>query len=71
MPRLFWILCFLICLLLTVAALAGVTMGTTASAVAHMTSVISRIANLLMGLSRRFLAISQRSNLLWLNVSVS
>ena len=48
-----------LCLLL-VSALAGVTIGTTTSAVANMDSVTSRIASLLMQLS-----------LLWLNVSVA
>ena len=38
------------CLLLIVAALAGVTMGTAASAVAHMASIVTT-ANLLMILS--------------------
>jgi hypothetical protein len=49
MPGLLWIffLCFFMCLLLLVSALAGVTIGTT-SAVAHMDSVKSLIANLLM-----------------------
>ena len=52
-PEFLWIffLCF-ICLPLLVAALAGVTMGTTISAVVHMASVKSLIANLLMRLSR-------------------
>jgi ABC-type uncharacterized transport system permease subunit len=56
---------------LLVSALAGVIIGTAASAVAHMVTVRSRTANLLMGLLLRFLAISQSSNLLWLKMSVS
>src|SRR5258708_23062926 len=50
MPGLLWIffLCFFMCLLLLVSALAGVTIGTTTSAVAHMDSVKSLIPNLLM-----------------------
>ena len=47
-PGLLCFLCFLICLLLLVPALAGVTMGTSASPVVQMASVKSRIANLLM-----------------------
>lgn len=48
-PGLLWIffLCFLISLLLSAAALAGVTMGAATSAVAYMVSVKSLIANLL------------------------
>ena len=45
-------LCFFFDSVLLVAALAGVSMGTTATAVAKMASVKSRIANLLMRLSR-------------------
>ena len=44
-------LCFWTCPLLLVAALAGVTAGTSASAVVHKASVKSRIAGLLMGFS--------------------
>jgi hypothetical protein len=44
-------LCFFKCLLLFVSALAGVTIGTTTSAVAYMANVKSRIAFLLMRLS--------------------
>jgi hypothetical protein len=44
---------FFISLLPFVAALAGVTVGTTASAVAYMASVKSVIADLLMFLSRQ------------------
>ena len=52
-PRLLWIfLFFFISLLLSAAALAGVTMGTAASAVAYMASVKSPIANFLMRLFR-------------------
>ena len=47
-PGLLCFLCFLICLLLLVPALAGVTIGTTASAVAHIARIKSRIANLPM-----------------------
>ena len=50
-PYLFWILCFFMCLLLLVSALAGVTIGIITSAVAHDASVKSLIANLLMLLS--------------------
>jgi ABC-type uncharacterized transport system permease subunit len=52
-PRLFWIffLFFSISLPPFVAALAGVTTGTITSAVAHMASVKSLIADLLMRLS--------------------
>jgi len=52
-PRLLWIffLFFSISPLPFVAALAGVTVGTTTSAVAHMTNVKSPIADLLMRLS--------------------
>lgn len=46
------LLCFLICLLLLVSALAGVTVGTSTSAAADIASVKSRIANLLMRPSR-------------------
>jgi hypothetical protein len=47
-----WILlCFLTALLLLVAALAGVTIGTAISAVAQIASVASRIANFIMRLS--------------------
>jgi len=51
MPGLLCILCFFICPLLLVAALAGATMGTTISAVTHIASVKSRIANLAMSSS--------------------
>jgi hypothetical protein len=53
MPGLFWIffLFFPISSLPFVAALAGATMGTATSAVAHMASVKSRIADLLMRVS--------------------
>ena len=44
-------LCFLTCPSLLVAALAGVTVGTSASAVVHRASIKSRIASLLMGFS--------------------
>jgi hypothetical protein len=44
-------LCFWTCPLLLVAALAGVIVGTSASAVVHKASVKSRIARLLMGFS--------------------
>ncbi len=47
-PALSGFLCFLKCPLLFVAALAGVMMGTTISAVAHVASVKSRIASLAM-----------------------
>jgi hypothetical protein len=47
MPALFCLLCFFKCLLLLVAALAGVTIGTSAGIVAYTASVKSRIANLL------------------------
>ena len=46
-------LCFFICLLLLVSALAGVTIGTTTNAVPYMASVKSLIANLLMIPSRQ------------------
>jgi hypothetical protein len=42
-------LCLWTCPLLLVAALAGVTVGASASAVVHKASVKSRIAGLLMG----------------------
>ncbi len=45
-------LCFFFVSVLFAAAVAGLTMGTAASAVAYMTSVKSRIADLLMRLSR-------------------
>jgi arginine exporter protein ArgO len=44
-------LCFFFDSVLLVAALAGVSIGTTASAVEKIASVKSRIANLLMRLS--------------------
>jgi hypothetical protein len=62
MPGPFWIffLFFPVSSLLFGAALADATMGTTTSAVAHMASVKSRIANLLMRLSWRLLLVRKR-----------
>jgi hypothetical protein len=52
MPGLVWILlCFLVALLLLVAASADVTIGTAISAVAQIADVASRIANFIMRLS--------------------
>jgi hypothetical protein len=54
MPAVFWIffLFLLMSPLLFAAALAGVAVGTTTSAVAHIASVKSLIADFLMRLSR-------------------